>query len=317
MPLTGEIATAQPVMVIVGPTAVGKTDVAIAVAMALGAEIINADSRQIYRYMDIGTAKPTPSQQASVPHHLVDIVDPDEIFNVTDFQRAAFAAIEAIHGRGHLPMIVGGTGQYVSATIEGWQFPGVAPNLALRAELEAYAQSEGWQALLERLRLHDPVSAEQIDGQNIRRVIRALEVSLETGRPFSDFQKKVPPGYAVQSFCLTLEPREALYERADQRIQQMLDAGFVDEVRYLVDQGYTWDLPAMSALGYPQIGDYLQGDVTLSEVVVELQRATHRFIRRQMTWFRKYNADARWLQSDGAADEILFMVENWLRTLAG
>ncbi len=303
----------RPLVVVVGPTAVGKTDAAIQAALDLDAEIISADSRQIYRYMDIGTAKPTTEQRARVPHHLVDIVDPDQPYNVTDFQRQAFALIDAIHTRGKLPMLVGGTGQYIAATVQGWRFPGVEANMELRAELEAYAETHGWEALWARLRHHDPEAAERIDGRNVRRVIRALEVCIETGRPFSEFQQKTPPSYTIKTFGLTLEDRALLYDRADQRIDRMMQAGLVDEVRALMERDYAWNLPAMSALGYLQIGQYLRGESTFEGALEELRRATRTFIRRQYTWFRKYNADATWLESDDTVGaQLKRQVQSWL-----
>ena len=306
----------QPVVVIIGPTAVGKTETAVFVAEQLNAEIISADSRQIYRQMDIGTAKPTHEQRQRVVHHLVDFVDPDESYNVTDFQRQTYALIDDMHRRGVLPMIVGGTGQYVTATLQGWQFPNVEADFELRAELESFADANGWEALLEKLRGYDPITAEKIDGRNIRRVVRAIEVCILSGRPFSDFQKKNPPPFAIKTFGLTLDPREKLYARADLRIQYMLEDGLVEEVEALAAQGYGWELSSMHALGYLQIGNYLQGKITLDEAVQELISATHLFIRRQYTWFRKHNPDAVWLQSDNdAANLIINDLHNWISQL--
>lgn len=303
----------RPLLVIVGPTAVGKTDAAIQVAQAINGEIISADSRQIYRYMDIGTAKPTLAQQAVVPHHMIDIVDPDEYYNVTDFQQQTFELIDTIHRRSRMPMLVGGTGQYIAAIVQGWRFPGVEANPQLRDELESYAEEYGWEALWARLQHHDPISAERIDGRNVRRVIRALEVCIETGRPFSEFQRKSPPSYTIKTFGLTLEDRTSLYQRADERIDRMMAAGLVAEVRDLMARGYAWNLPAMSALGYLQIGQYLRGEKTLDEALEELRRATRTFIRRQYTWFRKYNADATWLESTpDMGTRLTRQVKHWL-----
>lgn len=309
MPING-----KPVLVIVGPTGVGKTRTAVDVAEVLGGEIISADSRQIYRYMDIGTAKPSAEQCARIAHHLVGFIDPDEPYNVTDFQEQATALIDDMHRRGVLPLLVGGTGQYVSATIEGWRFPNVAPNPELRAKLEAYAETHGWEALLEQLRKYDPVTASTIDGKNIRRVVRALEVCIESGQPYAAFQKKEPPNYMLKSYCLTMEPRERLYARVDQRIDDMIAAGLVDEVRALAEKGYDWSLSSMHALGYLQVGWYLQGKVSLAEAIHELKRATHLFIRRQYTWFRKYNADARRLNiNEQTAQTIIDETRDWMQ----
>ncbi len=312
MPLAGEILARRPVVVIIGPTAVGKTDTAIQVAQTLDGEIISADSRQVYQQMDIGTAKPTPDQRAAVPHYLMDVVTPDQFYTAVDFQTQAAAAVDDIHTRGKLPLIVGGTGQYITALLEGWQFPEVQANYQLRSELEAYAEAHGWEALLEKLRAVDPVTAERIDGKNIRRVVRALEVSLESGRPFSELKQKHLPSYDVLQFGLTLD-RAALYDRADWRVGQMVEAGLVDEVRALVEAGYTWNLSAMSGLGYLQIGYYLRGEMSLDEALTDLCHQTHAFIRRQYTWFRKHNSAARWLESDAvAAGQIQTHIQQWL-----
>jgi tRNA dimethylallyltransferase len=318
MPLAGKALAARPLVVILGPTGVGKTETAIQAAQALDGEIISADSRQVYQYMDIGTAKPTPEQRAAVSHALLDVVTPDRSFTAVDFQRQAAQVIDDMHARGKLPFVVGGTGQYISALIEGWQFPDVRPNPALRAELEEYAQADGWEALFERLRQVDPTSAASIDGRNVRRVVRALEVSLTAGRPFSELQRKQPPPYSVIQFGLTFADRAMLYRRADARIDQMVEAGLVDEVRALVKAGYTWNLSAMSGLGYLQIGYYLRGEMTLDDALDELRRQTRSFIRRQYTWFRKHNAAATWLESgEQAAPCLIAQIERRLETLAG
>lgn len=317
MPLVGDIFALQPLIVVIGPTAAGKTDLAIEIAKQFDGEIISADSRQIYRGMDIGTAKATPEQQASVPHHLIDIIDPDDPYTVVDFQEQATTLIHEIQRRGRLPLLVGGTGLYISATIDGWQFPGVPPNYDLRSELEVFADVHGWEGLLEKLRDIDPLSAERIDGRNVRRVIRAIEVTLAADRPFSEFQRKIPPPYTIQTIGLTLEDREMLYERADIRIDRMIETGLVDEVRSLVEAGYTWDLPAMSGLGYLQIGYYLRDEMTLDEAIVELKRATRTFIRRQYTWFRKHNPTTQWLESNQKAIHLaLSLTETWTAQLA-
>lgn len=303
-----------PLVVILGPTAVGKTKTAIEVAKELNGEIISADSRQVYRFMDIGTAKPTLEQRTVVPHYLIDVVDPDTPYNVVDFQAQTLELIVDIHQRGKLPMLVGGTGQYITAVLEGWQFPNVEADSQLRAELEDYAAHNGWEALLERLRQYDPITAERIDGRNIRRVIRALEVCLVAGKPFSSLRKKNPPPFDIKTFGLTLEPRQQLYDRANARIDIMLEDGLVDEVHSLHQRGYDWHLPSMTALGYLQIGWYLQGKMSLSEAIEKLRKATHLFIRRQYTWFRKYNQDAEWvLSNEQASSHIVSCIEQWIK----
>ncbi len=281
-----------PLLTLVGPTAGGKTALALALAERLpaalglrGAEIVSADSRQVYRLMDIATAKPTAEQQARVRHHLLDVVWPDESYTLAEYQRDAQAAIADIWARGRLPLLVGGTGLYVRAVVDGLAIPAVPPQPALRAELEAELAQRGSDALAERLRALDPVAATRIDTQNPRRLIRALEVCIASGRPFSEQQGKRPTPYREVMLGLTMA-REALYARADTRIAAMLAAGVVAETEALVARGYSWSLPAMSSLGYREIGAYLRGETTLAEAVVQFEQATHAYTRRQMTWFR-------------------------------
>ncbi|MBM3187255.1 MAG: tRNA (adenosine(37)-N6)-dimethylallyltransferase MiaA [Chloroflexi bacterium] len=273
------------VLVIVGPTAVGKTALAIVLGQALGGEAISADSRQVYRYMDIGTAKPTAEEQAALPHHLINIVNPDQVLTLAEYQRLAAAAIAEVWARGRLPILVGGTGQYVCAVLEGWAVPRVPPNPGLRAELQAQAERDGHEALHRALERVDPVAAQRIDARNVRRVIRALEVYRETGEPISRLQRASPPGYRTLQIGLTMS-RPALYERIDARVDRMLAQGLVEEVRELVERGYGYDLPAMSGLGYRQIGQYLRGQVSLAEAVALIKRHTRRCVRQQYNWFR-------------------------------
>lgn len=281
-----------PLVALVGPTASGKTALALTLAERLseslgldGAEIVSADSRQVYRLMDIATAKPTAEQRARVRHHLLDVVWPDESYTLAEYQRDAQAAIANIWARGRLPLLVGGTGLYVRAVVDGLTIPEVAPQPALRAELEAEAAQRGPGALLERLRALDPAAAASIDAQNPRRLIRALEVCIVSGRPFSEQQGKRPTPYHSVLLGLNMA-RGALYARADARIAEMLAEGLVAETEGLVARGYSWSLPAMSSLGYREIGAWLRGETTLAEAVVQFEQATHAYIRRQMTWFR-------------------------------
>jgi tRNA dimethylallyltransferase len=302
----------QALLVIVGPTAVGKSALAIHLAETLHGEIVSADSRLFYRGMDIGTAKPTPEERARVPHHLIDIADPDETVGLAEFQEQATAAIADVHAQGRLPLLVGGTGQYVRAVVEGWRVPRVPPDPALRAELEAQAEREGASALHARLTRLDPDAAGRIDPRNVRRVIRALEVCLITGRPISEQQRKHPSPYRILQIGLTTA-REALYARADRRIEAMMTAGLADEVRRLVEAGYGWDLPAMSGLGYVQFKPYFEGQATLEEVVAQIKRATRRFIRHQYNWFRPSDPAIRWFDvAEATAEEIEAAVRAWL-----
>jgi len=284
-------------LVIVGPTAVGKTALALRLGKALGGEVVSADSRQVYRGMDIGTAKPTAEERARIPHHLMNIRDPDEPLSLAEYQALAYRAIDDSLARGKLPMLVGGTGQYVHAVAEGWGIPAVPPDEALRAELYAEAETAGPQALHARLRALDPVAAERIDPRNVRRVVRALEVCLIAGQPISELQRKTPPPYRVLQVGLT-RPRPALYRRADDRVEGMMAAGLVDEVRRLVEAGYGWHLPAMSGLGYREIGAYLRGEIPLEEAALCIKRETRRFIRHQYNWFRLSDPHIRWFDLD-------------------
>ncbi len=278
---------------IVGATAVGKTELAIAWAQRIGGEIVSADSRQIYRGMDIGTAKPTPAERAQARHHLIDIRDPDEPFSLAEFQDLALAAIADIQARGGVPLLVGGTGQYLAALLEGWQIPRVAPQPALRAELEQIASQEGPQALHDRLAAVDPVAAARIPAANVRRVVRALEVYLVSGEPISRLQVRQPPPFRPRAIWLQ-RPRTELYARADARISRMIEAGLIDEIAALLARGYDWRLPAMSSLGYLQFRPYFQGEADLTTCIERLRFDTHDFIRRQEMWFRRLPNLERW-----------------------
>jgi len=309
-----------PLIAVVGPTAAGKTAIAIRLAEEFAGEIVSADSRQIYHGMDIGTAKPTAEERARVPHHLIDIVDPDEEFHVAQFQAAAYAAIDDIRRRGKVPFLVGGTGQYVRAVIEGWQIPPAPPDPDLRARLRAEAEEHGSEHLHRRLAQIDPVAAASIHPNNVRRVIRALEVYAATGRPISEWQQKRPPAYRILQIGLTME-RQALYERIDARVDRMIAEGLVEEVRGLLESGYTFDLPAMSSLGYGEFAPYFQGESTLDEVVQAIKHATHRFVRHQYNWFSEDDPNTHWFDlspggdpaGDDAYDDIRRLVAGFLK----
>jgi tRNA dimethylallyltransferase len=312
--MTASVKNPKPLLVIIGPTAVGKTVLSLHLAEKLDGEVISADSRLFYRGMDIGTAKPTPEERARVPHHLIDIANPDETVGLADFQEQAYATITDIHTRGKLPLLVGGTGQYVRAVVEGWLIPRVPPDPTLRAKLESQAERDGGDALHARLIQLDPIAAQRIDPRNVRRVIRALEVCLITGQPISKQQGKQPPPYRILQVGLTME-RAALYDRADRRVDAMMDAGLEDEVRRLVDAGYDWKLPAMSGLGYIQFKPYFEGQATRQDVVTEIKGATHRFIRRQYNWFRLNDPNIHWFDLSLARTDktsIEAVVMEWL-----
>lgn len=285
-----------PLLTVVGPTASGKTALALRLARDLQGEIISADSRQIYRGLDIGTAKSTPEEQALAPHHLLDVVDPDEVLTLAEFQERAWAAIGEIHERGHLPLLVGGTGQWVKAVVEGWGIPRVPPDSALRAELEAQALQLGPETFHGQLAAVDPASAAKIDARNVRRVIRALEVYHKTGLPISHHQQKTAPPYQILQIGLTL-PRELLYERIDRRIEAMMAQGLLAEVQGLVEAGYSWDKPALSSLGYRQFEPYFRGEISLEEAVASIKKETRRFVRQQYNWFRLDDPQFHWVDA--------------------
>lgn len=300
------------VVAIVGPTAVGKTALSLELAARFDGEIVSADSRQIYCGMDIGTAKVTGDERARVKHHLIDVVRPDESLTLAQFRDMATAALNDIWSCGRLPFLVGGTGLYVRALLEGWAVPEVPPNDALRKRLYARAEREGAESLHGELKEIDPAAAETIDARNVRRVVRALEVCIETGRRISDLQTREDPNYATLWLGLTM-PRTRLYNRIDERVDRMVDTGLVDEVRGLLEQGYSQDMPAMSGLGYRQIAAYLQGACTLDEAVVLIKRQTRRFVRQQYNWFRLDDSRIHWLDaSDDSQPQAEALVTRFL-----
>lgn len=282
---------------IVGATATGKTPLAIALANELGGDIVNADSRQIYRDMNIGTAKPTAAERAAAPHHLLDIVAPDAAFNLALYLDLARPLFEDIWERGRQPILTGGTGQYIWSLVEGWRVPRVEPNVALRAALAERAEREGTAALASDLRDIDPASADAIDARNVRRVIRAIEVTRATGVPFSEWQRKDPPPFAITMIGLRLA-REGLYARIDARVEAMIASGLVDEVRALNDAGYGCDLAPMSSIGYREICAHRRGEMTLADAAARIKTETHRLARAQHTWFRDDDDRIHWLRAE-------------------
>jgi tRNA dimethylallyltransferase len=302
-----------PLILLVGPTAVGKTEVAIQLAERIDGEIVSADSRLFYRGMDIGTAKPSPAQRARLPHHLIDIADPDEILSLAVFQKLATDAIADIHSRGRLPLLVGGTGQYVRAVTEGWRPPEVKPDEGLRAELEAEREEKGNDFLHERLRSLDPEAAAGIDPRNVRRTIRALEVILTTKGKFSEQRRKGDSAYRLITVGLT-RPRAELYARIDARIESMFEAGLLDEVRGLLAKGYSPALPTMSAIGYRECVGVIEGRLTAEQARVEMRRLTRIFVRRQANWFKESDRSIKWFT---VGDGVVPAIEGHLRTAVG
>ncbi|WP_017812465.1 tRNA (adenosine(37)-N6)-dimethylallyltransferase MiaA [Paenibacillus shenyangensis] len=282
-------------LVLVGPTAVGKTAISIEIARRFGAEIISGDSMQVYRGMNIGTAKIRPEEMNGIPHHLIDIHSPDEPFSVAEFQQRCRALIPDIASRGKLPFIVGGTGLYVESVSYEFQFSENGADEAFRQEQTDYALQNGAQALHDRLAAVDPESATRLHPNDQRRIIRALEVYHMTGVKLSDQlsrQMKQSP-YQLCIVGLTMD-REMLYKRIEARIDQMLEEGLLEEVQHLLDQGYTPGMVAMQGLGYKEIAAHLSGGVPLQEAVVLLKRDTRRFAKRQLSWFR-HMQDIHWV----------------------
>ena len=278
---------------IVGPTGVGKSQLALCLARTFAGEIVGADSRQVYRHMDIGTAKLTPEELSLVPHHLIDITDPEEDFSLAQYQHLAYQAIDDIHQREKLPILAGGSGLYVWSVLEGWQVPQVPPDPEFRKTLQKKAAETGPEGLYQELEKVDPVAAQSIDPRNVRRVIRALEVCRYASVPFSQLQQKQAPPFTVMIIGLTTD-RAELYRRIDQRVDNMMEQGLVQEVRKLVGMGYTFDLPSMSGVGYKQIGLFLKGELTMEAAVQQIKTQTHRFVRHQYSWFRLEDERIHW-----------------------
>lgn len=291
-------------LAIVGPTGIGKSRLAIHLAQAYDGEIVNADSRQVYRHMDIGTAKPTPEELASVPHHLVNILNPDEDFSLAQYQQLAYEAIEDIGRRQKLAILVGGSGQYVWSVVEGWGIPAVPPDPELRHQLEETAAGGGEELYRELMEV-DPVAARRIDPRNVRRVIRALEVQRVAKTPISQLQHKKALSPHTLVVGLTMD-RDELYRRIDARVDEMMERGLVAEVEKLVNMGYSLDLPAMSGIGYREIGMFLRGEITLAAAVQQIKFETHRFARHQYTWFQLKDSRIHWLDmQDRTGPEVI------------
>lgn len=299
----------KPLIVIVGPTAVGKTSISVDLAQRFDGEIVSADSRSFYRGMDIGTAKPTLEEMRGIPHHLIDVADPDEIWNLAIFQRRAYQAIDEIHDREKLPFLVGGTGQYIRSIIEGWRIPPQKPDYNIREALTLWADRIGAEALHERLEAIDPAAAENIDYRNLRRTVRALEVIFKTGTRFSELRQKQTCPY--HPILLGIDrPREELYERVDERIETMLAEGLVQEVEGLLRAGFSPELPTFSAIGYQEILQYLQGNISLEEATLLIKRNTRIFVRRQANWFKPDDPRITWFQ---ASENLVDQMETTIR----
>jgi len=302
-------------LIIVGPTAVGKTDTAIALAQRLKGEIISADSMQIYKYMNIGTAKPTLEEQAGVPHYLLDLVYPDEAFSVAEFQLKAQQLIDNISTRGKLPIVAGGTGLYVNSLMYEMDFTNTISNWELRNRLEDEANIHGNQYIHNKLKELDPKAAERIHPNNVKRVIRAIEVNYESGENIGDFKEdiKANSNYNICMVALTRD-REELYDRVNKRVDIMVEQGLIKEVKELLAKGYPKDLIAFKGLGYKEIIGYLEGEFSLDYAVETLKRDTRRYAKRQLTWFKRYK-EATWFNlseyssRENLIDDIMKVVE--------
>jgi tRNA dimethylallyltransferase len=294
----------MPLVVIVGPTAVGKTEISLQLAHRFNGEIISADSRLFYRGMDIGTAKPTLEERAYIPHHLIDVTTPDQPWSLALFQRVARETIKDIYQRNKLPFLVGGTGQYVQAVIEAWEIPARAPDETMRHLLTSIGTRLGAVEFHRKLSMIDPDAAALIEPNNLRRTVRAFEVILMTGRKFSVQRSKGTIPYRICKIGLT-RPRSELYQRIDQRIDKMIADGLFDEVKDLLEQGFPTGSPAFSAIGYREMILVIQKEIDLAEAVLLMRRYTRQFVRRQANWFKRTDSSIRWFDlSQSGVGEI-------------
>jgi tRNA dimethylallyltransferase len=302
-----------PIVILVGPTAVGKTAAAVDIAEQVGAEILSCDSRYFYKWMDIGTAKPSLDEMRGIPHHLIDIANPDEIITLGDYKKRANALIEEIHARGKIPLIVGGTGQYIRSLVEGWDIPEAIPDLRIRDWLSHLWDDHGSAEAVRWLAKLDPASHARMDLQNPRRVLRALEVILSTGVRFSQQRTQTKSPYRILQIGLTL-PREELYARIDQRIDLMIARGFIEEVRFLMEKGFDDNLPSMSAIGYPEIRSYLTGMLTLDDAIILIKRRTRNYVRKQANWFKLSDTMIHWYSPDGEnIQQIIHLIKTFVQ----
>jgi tRNA dimethylallyltransferase len=296
---------------IVGPTAVGKSELAIRLAKRFNGEIINADSRQVYRFMDIGTAKPDTQDLKALPYHLINIIDPDKSFSLSLYHELALRLINDLSLKGNIPFLVGGTGQYIWALLEGWAVPNIPPDREFREAMEIKAKEKGAMALYEELQSKDSDAAKRIMPTNTRRIIRALEI-IKYSREKTSY-KKVKPSFNYLIIGLTAD-RSLLYEMIDKRVDKMINSGFVEEVKSLLNMGYDLGLPSMSGIGYQQIGRYLKEEISLKEAIQEIKYETHRFARKQYAWFRLQDNRIHWFDvSSDIEDNMNKLISEFLK----
>lgn len=304
----------RPLIILTGPTAVGKTKLSIDLAKAMGGEIVSADSIQVYRHMDIGSAKVTKSEMEGVPHHLIDVLDPTEEFNVVIFQKMAKEAVEGILNRGHIPVVVGGTGFYIQALAYDIDFTENDQDRTLRLELERIAGEKGGEYLHKMLEEVDPAAADQIHANNIKRVIRAIEFYRQTGTRISEHneaERKKSSPYQLFYYVLNTH-RSILYNRVERRVEQMMEQGLLEEVKKLAAMGCARDMVSMQGLGYKELLDHLEGQCTLEEAVYTIKRDTRHFAKRQLTWFKR-EKDVRWLNLPDFHDNLTEVLDHILQ----
>jgi tRNA dimethylallyltransferase len=306
------IQITKPLIVIVGPTAVGKTELSVRLAKKLDGEIVSADSRLFYRGMNIGTAKPTQVEMDDVPHHLINIAEPDDEWSLARYLPRAQHIINDIQTRGNIPFLVGGTGQYVQAIVKGWDLPKIKPDPRLRQILSEWAAEVGTNGIRSRLEVLDPDAAANIDGPNLRRMVRALEVILSSGKKFSSQKNKKGSSFRILQIGL-IRPREGLYQRIDLRIDRMIEEGLIQEVQSLLEAGYSGQLSSMSAIGYKQIVTYLSGEISLDEAIRQIRSKTRKYVRQQANWFKQNDEDIHWFSAaDDPFKEILNEIQHFL-----
>lgn len=309
-----QLPVEHPLIIITGPTAVGKTQLSLDLVQSMDGEIISADSRLFYCGLDIGTAKPTIAEREQVKHHLIDIAKPDEALSLAIFQQSVYAIAQDLWNQGRIPFVVGGTGQFVRALMEGWEAPTLHPDTRIRTVLEGWGQKIGAIALHHKLEIIDPDAARSIDPGNLRRTVRALEVIMTSGRLFSTLRAKRPRGLQYKVIGL-IRDRNELYMRVDERIKQMIQEGLIDEVQALMQMGYDDDLPALSAIGYKEAISYIRGEISMEDVVRLMKKRTRSYIRRQANWFKPDDPRIHWFTMESGVEkaikEYIFSEEGW------